>query len=95
MNNAIEWLRSKATVTTDTMTVTPEEGAVSECAPGTYRITRLHFRGTLPYAMVRDLRSAKLTKTETVNEVLQIGGQYRSQYGQCEYFHTTYELVGA
>lgn len=91
--NAIEWLRSKATVTTDTMVVTPEEAF--ECDPGTYRITRMHFRGNLPYRMARDVRNIPLTRTDTVNEVLHIGGQYRSQYGQCEYFHTTYERVGA
>ncbi len=88
MTNAIEWLRSKATTTTDTMVITPEEA--TDCAPGTYRITRQHFVGTLPTRMASTLKT-----TETETEQIRIGGQYRSDFGRCEYWHTTYELVAA
>lgn len=95
MTNAIEWLRSKATTTTDTMVITPEEA--TDCAPGTYRITRQHFSGTLPTRMAYEVRklASTLKTTETETEQVRIGGQYRRDFGRCEYWHTTYELVAA
>lgn len=95
--NAIEWLRSKATTTVETMVINAADAAASDTTPGTYTITRKYFRGTLPTRMAYEARAlAKtLTVTDTVVETLRIGGQYRSQFGQCEYWYTTYEFMGA
>lgn len=93
--NAIEWLRSKATTTVDTMVIAADEA--TDAAPGTYKITRQHFSGTLPTRMAYEVRklAPTLKTTDTEIEQVRIGGQYRSDFGRCEYWHTTYELVGA
>lgn len=97
MANAIEWLRSKAATTVEMMVITPEEAAATPdgAAPGTYKVTRQYFSGTLPARMAHEVRklASTLKNTETVMENVRIGGQYRSDFGRCEYWHTTYELV--
>ena len=83
--NALDWLRNKAT---------PVPAEEIEAEGVKYRIERKVFRGNLPFRMAKELRGCKgLIKTETVNEVLLLGGQYRSQAGQCEFFHTEYVRV--
>lgn len=92
--NALEWLRSKATTTFDSMTVSAEEAALNGGAPGTYKITRQYFKGTLPARMAFEVRKSMHLLVNNDNEVerILIGGQYRGDFGRCEYFHTTYEL---
>lgn len=95
---AIDWLRTKLeTYAVEDMPVTPAEAEATGCLPGTYRVTRERFRGRLPYHMARDMKRAPvaLVRTDTVNETLRLGGQYASEFGNCEFFRTTYELLTA
>lgn len=96
MTNELNWLRSKAQhIQTDTMTITPEEAIAAECQPGTYRIERFAFRGTIPIRMARALRGTKeLINTETETEVLRLGTGYVGGEGVCQYYRSVYTLVG-
>lgn len=99
--SALDWVRSKAGKRpVEFMTVTQtEEG--EEALAGTWRVTRWHFKGRLPSRMVYQLRDEqahnKLEKTfdgaKQVNETLKIGGQYRSEFNDCEFSRTEYERV--
>jgi len=83
---ALAWIRSKAT---------PMADDTIEFEGATYIIRRVRFAGTVPYRMARELSGSKLENTDTANEYLRVGGQYRSQAGQCEYMRTEYVRAGA
>ncbi|HAU74865.1 MAG TPA: hypothetical protein DCW88_04845 [Agrobacterium sp.] len=56
------------------------------------------FNGRVPNKMVFDLKRelASLVVTETENEVLRVGGQYRSEFNKCTYTRAVYtEAVAA
>lgn len=95
MANELNWLRSKATHRqTEMMTISAEEAAAAECAPGTYQIDRFVFSGTIPVRMARALQTCVgLVKTDNENENLRLGNGYISGQGQCEYHRTVYTLV--
>lgn len=96
--NALEWLRTKATKSeTYDLAISAEDAAANECEPGTYTVTRWHFAGRIPNRMVFELRklTGALVVTDTENEVLRVGGQYRSDFNKCEFFRTTYERKAA
>lgn len=102
--NAINWLRNKATeAAPETMIVGAEEGRTNGVKPGVWLIKRKHFKGVLPYRMAaqirNELKSSPLVNTSEgniqISERVQIGGQYRSDFGKCEFWHTVYELQGA
>jgi hypothetical protein len=95
MAGELDWLRGKAKhLETELMVITVEEAVTAECEPGTYRIERYGFTGTVPVRMARALRGSDLIKTETENEVLHLGNGYVSGQGQCRYYRTTYTLEG-
>lgn len=50
------------------------------------------FTGRVPNKMVFDLKRelSSLVVTETENEVLRVGGQYRSDFNKCEYSRAVY-----
>lgn len=98
---ALDWVRNKADKKpVEFMIVSPEDAGEATIA-GTWRVTRWHFKGRLPSRMVFQLRDEqahnKLEKTfdgsRQVNETLRIGGQYRSEFNNCEFSRTEYELV--
>ena len=94
--NAVEWIRSRAQVSAiETMVISESEGADIGATPGTYKITRSVFRGQLPARMVFDARKhlSSLVSSDNEVETLSLGGQYRSDFGKCEYIHATYERV--
>ena len=97
MANELNWLRSKAThYQTETMIITPDEAITAECQPGTYKIERFVFTGTVPYRMARALAGCKdLINTDSEIEVLHLGTGYRGGEGQCRYYRSVYTLVGA
>lgn len=84
---ALAWIRTKAAVTA----VEEFPGNAGE----TFKVTRSVYRGTLPYRMAKELRSqlADLVKSDMEVETLLIGGQYRGDFGRCEYIHAVYERV--
>ncbi len=93
---ALDWVRSKATQSEQyVMTVTPEEGAATECEPGDYLVTRWRFAGRLPYRMAKEMRGeyGKLINAADEIETCRVGGQYRSEEGNCEYFRVTYKKM--
>jgi hypothetical protein len=96
MANELDWLRAKAKhQETEMMVVSAEDAVAAECEPGTYRIERYGFTGTIPVRMARALRGCKdLVKTDSENEVLHLGNGYVSGQGQCRYYRTTYTLNG-
>lgn len=56
------------------------------------------FNGRVPNKMVFDLKRElpSLVVTETENEVLRVGGQYRSDFNKCAYTRAVYtEAVAA
>lgn len=100
--NALDWVRSKAEEReTEIMVIEPEEAGEGTKA-GQWLVKRWHFRGTLPTRMayqIRDnLKTGKLERVETgdiqITENLRIGGQYRSDFGKCEYWKTIYQYQG-
>lgn len=101
--SALNWVRGKAKITEEFMTITPEESARSGAKPGLWKVTRAFFSGNLPTRMafqIRDERGqGKLinTHTETTQtvETLKIGGQYRSEFGKCIFSRTDYTWIGA
>ena len=92
---AIDWVRSKATQCEQyVLSIAPEEAV--ECEPGDYQVTRWKFEGRVPYRMAQELRKtagATLVKTDAENETLTVGGQYRSEEGNCRYYRATYEKL--
>ncbi len=88
---ALDWVRSKAAVTEIDTFSGDDENGVSR----TYRVTRSVFKGTLPYRMARDIRKelSSLIRADMHIETLHIGGQYRSDFGNCEYINSVYELL--
>jgi hypothetical protein len=97
--SALDWVRNKAAQTEiDTMEI-PAESAGEGTKAGTWRVTRWHYKGTLPIKMAAQIRN-ELTNVVNVqsgdiqtHEVLRIGGQYRSDYGRCEFSKTVYEFM--
>lgn len=86
MMNALDWIRSKSTETiSDTLVVEGE----------TYKATTYRFRGNLPNRMATDVRKllGELASSDFERETLWIGGQYRSDYGTCEYIRTVYQRI--
>lgn len=99
--SALDWIRGKAVVySVETMTVSPEK-AEQGTKPGLWQVTRLHFKGRLPTKMVYSVKAelGKLVKSfdgdKQVNEYLRVGGQYRSDFNNCEYSKTIYEFISA
>lgn len=99
--SALDWVRNKAAQTEiDTMEI-PAESAGEGTKAGTWRVTRWHYKGTLPIKMAAQIRNeiCKLVKIESgdiqTTETLKIGGQYRSDYNKCEFFRTVYEFQNA
>lgn len=98
--SALDWVRSKAAQTTVESMEIPVESAGEGTKPGTWRVTSWHFKGALPLKMAAQIRNeiGKLVKVQSgdiqTNEVLRIGGQYRSDYNKCEFSKTVYEFVG-
>ena len=97
--SALDWVRNKASQT-EVYTLDIESESEGTKA-GTWRVTRWHFKGTLPNRMAAQIRNeiCKLIKTESgdiqTTETLKIGGQYRSDYNKCEFFRSVYEFTGA
>lgn len=97
--SALEWLRSKAKEQPESYMTIPESEASEGNKAGLWKIRRSYFKGRLPTAMVYQLknRGTTLTKVESgdvqVLETLKLGGQYRSEFNNCEYWYTTYEFV--
>lgn len=62
---------------------------------GNYLATWRSFRGRIPNKMVYELRKElpSLINTKLENETLRIGGQYRSDFNNCEYIHVVYTKV--
>jgi hypothetical protein len=87
--NALDWIRSKATQY-EVDTFTTDEGV-------TIRATRYSFRGRIQPRMVFEARKLypELVNHDMQVETLKVGGQHRSEFGQCEYFRTEYEQVAA
>lgn len=80
----IEWLRSKSKVTVETEFL----------AGMNVEITRYYFRGVLPAIMFEQLKKTKLEQSsDFVHENIRLGGQYRSDYGKCEYWYTLYRPI--
>ena|SRR6218665_2292959 len=98
--SALDWLRNKATVRPiEYMIVTEEDSASTGTKPGKWKITRSVFKGRLPTKMVFQVKGeyAKLIKQFDgdiqINESIRLGGQYRSEFNNCEFFRTVYEFV--
>lgn len=85
--NALAWVRSKATVfSTDTF---EHEGK-------TIRVTYSSFRGNVPPRMIFQLReqlSQLANDGDREIETLHLNGQYRGDFGKCEYIRSVYEQV--
>lgn len=98
--SALNWVREKAVERETSFMDVPAESADEDTKPGKWKMTRWHFRGILPMKMAAQIRNetSKLVKTHSgdiqTNEVLRIGGQYRSDYNKCEFSKTVYEFVG-
>ena len=97
--NALDWIRDKAEVSgVETMTILPEQ-AGQGTKSGLWQVTRLHFKGRLPTKMVYSVKAelGKLVKLydgdKQINETLRVGGQYRSEFNNCEYSKTVYEFI--
>lgn len=99
--SALDWVRSKAVERETRFLDVPADSNDEGTKPGKWKMTRWHFRGTLPTKMAAQIRNetTKLVKVESgdiqTNEFLRIGGQYRSDYAKCEFSKTVYEYVGA
>jgi hypothetical protein len=92
----LEWLRSKAALTTTSvLTVSDEQAAESGIEAGDYEARYYAFEGTLPFRMVSALRGTKaLENTDTVSEVLRLGTGYRGGECACRFYRTTYTRAG-
>lgn len=97
--SALDWVRGKAEHKDTKFLTISAESADAGTKPGLWRVDRWHFRGVLNSGMATGIRKEfdKLEKTDSgdiqVNEVLRIGGQYRSEYGNCEFSRTVYEWM--
>jgi hypothetical protein len=94
MADAIDWIKSKARpLADDTLVIGADTAAEAGIEPGTYKVRTVYYRGTLPNRMVAQIRKGHrpLISTEYEHETLKLGGAYRSDYGRCEFWHTTYK----
>lgn len=85
--NALNWIRTNATeVNSETFKL--EDGR-------TVKSTLRSFKGVIPNRMVFEVKKElfALVSGEYENETLRLGGERRSDFGKCEYFHTTYKIV--
>ena len=93
----LEWIKSKATLKPVETIEIPDTPEVREdgVEPGIYERYTLYFKGTLPARMVKQWERNRrpLENDALTHEVLHLGGQYRSDYGRCEYWHTSYKRV--
>lgn len=99
--SALDWLREKAKEQPESfMTIAPDQ-CDEGTKPGLWRIRRWHFKGRLPTKMVYQLKNRGTLGTlesvqsgdTQVNEVLRLGGQYRSEFNNCEFGRVVYEFV--
>lgn len=99
--SALDWVRGKAEHKGTKFLTISAENADEGTKPGLWRVDRWHFSGVLKSGMATGIRKelGKLASVQTgdiqVNEVLRIGGQYRSEYGNCEFSRTVYEWMSA
>src|SRR5215217_793155 len=97
--SALNWLRDKAEFRETTFMTIAADSGDEGTKPGLWRVDRWHFKGTLPNRMAAQIRNEldKLVKVQSgdiqTQEVLRIGGQYRSDYGRCEFSKTVYEFM--
>lgn len=80
---ALDWVRANAT---------QFDQYDLEAEGQRYVATWFKFEGRIPNHMVFELKRelTRLVKTETENEVLRVGGQYRSDFNKCAYTRTIY-----
>lgn len=86
--NALDWLRSKAQVSSVEV-LTLEDGRK-------VKSTFYSFKGRIQPRMVFELqrlRSELKADYDAVYETLRTAGQYRSEFGNCEYGRFEYEQV--
>lgn len=99
--SALDWVRGKAEARETKFIRIEAESADEGTKPGLWRVDRWHFKGTLGAGMATGIRKelGKLVKVESgdiqTKETLRIGGQYRSEYGNCEFSKTVYEWMSA
>lgn len=99
--SALDWVRGKAEFKETSFLTISAENADAGTKPGLWRVDRWHFKGTLGAGMATAIRKelGKLVKVESgdiqTHETLHIGGQYRSDYGKCEFSKTVYEWMSA
>lgn len=86
MTKAIEWVRNNAKQF-DQYELEVEGKKVIA--------TWFSFKGRIPTKMVYELRSqmGELIVSDSENEVLRLGGQYRSEFNNCVFTRTTYEAA--
>ena len=87
---AMNWIRGKATEAPDWSTDVEVNGVA-------YRSTVYTFKGTLPPKMVGQLtrEPRNLANEDLLYESFRLGGQYRSDYGKCEYARYEWTSVEA
>ncbi len=86
--NALDWLRSKATVSSVEV-LTLDDGRKVQS-------THYTFKGRIQPRMVferQKLRGELKADCDAVYETLRTAGQYRSEFGNCEYGRFEYEQV--
>ena len=92
--SAIAWIRERAQQAYQTENVLSAEHATDEYPAGTrYRETGFSFRGFVPHRMMRELRAAKLERTDLVTEQISFG-TYRSTANRCTYTRAEIEVIG-
>lgn len=84
--NALDWVRNAAKQI---------DQYEIEVGGEKYIATWFSFKGSVPARMVFELKSmlSSLVVTDTENEVLRVGGQYRSDFNKCEFTRATYSKV--
>lgn len=90
--SALDWVRNKAVqVDQYVLTISPEDAV--ECEPGNYTVTRYRFAGRINYRMAQEIRKeyGRLIKADDEIETCRVGGQYKSDEGNCEYIRATYK----
>ena len=83
--NALDWIRSKAVVKS-TEVLEMEDGSA-------YSVVFSAFNGRLPNRMVYqvlDQMDELVNIPDEVVETIRVGGQYRSDFGKCEFLRTDY-----
>ena len=84
MSNALDWIRSKATVNAAMSETLNVEGVEYRCQ---YEV----FSGHLPYRMRRELAKAKTVSTDLVQETLRIVCTSTGhETGEVKYYKATY-----